>query len=357
MWRSAHTAKPFFKAAILRAKVMFRFIAITCAAGIFMAGASLAEGYVSVKRITKNVAGTDVPVRVYYPTDVQAIETRFGPWTLDIAKNAPPSAGSYPLIMISHGLGGNDWNHHLLARSLVMSGFVVGAVRHPDDFMRVGTPEHLALRPLELRMALDAVLEDRVFSSLIDETRIGAFGFSIGGYTVLTAAGGLIDLNRIAQHCKTSQNDPEYCIGEENGDPLPIWLRAKRMFYKTPNVDLEQDLYDPRLKSIVLAAPVGLPFSDLTRATQPVLLIRAGNDQSLRHPYHAHHIKELLTKPPEYKVIEDLHHYAFLSPFPEQIASEVGAPAQDPDGFDRLAFLNEINDEIVAFFAQSLNVE
>lgn len=313
-----------------------------------------AETYVSVKRISTEVVGVEVSVRVYYSTKIEALNTRFGPWELDIAKNAEPIDGKYPLIMISHGLGGNDWNHHLLASRLVKAGFMVAAVRHPDDLLRVAEPEHAVLRPLELRSALDEVLNHETFSSLIDQTKIGAFGFSAGGYTVLVAAGGLADRNRITNHCVKPQNDPEFCVGEEGGQQLPFWLRAKRAFYSMPKVELEQELGDTRLKAIVVAAPVGSPFNDLSRITQPTLLIRAGHDQTLRYPYHAQSIHTLLTIKHEYRVIEGLHHYAFLSPFPDTIATEVGEPAQDPEGFDRQEFLVTMNKDITTFFSTVL---
>lgn len=309
--------------------------------------------YVSVQRIQTEVAGVEVPVRVFYPTEAQALKTRFGPWELNIAKNAQPIEGSYPLIMVSHGLGGNAWNHHLLASSLVKAGFIVAAVRHPDDFLRVGEPEHAVLRPLELRSALDAMLKDSTFGALIDSNKIGAFGFSVGGYTVLTAAGGLANRNRIIQHCAEPTNDPEFCIGEDGGEQLPLWLRTRRAFYSIPIIKIDQDFQDIRIKVIVVAAPVGLPFHDLSRITQSTMLIRAGSDQTLRYPYHAENVHNLLPEEHIYRVIDGLHHYAFLSPFPDTIASEVGEPAQDPEGFKRQKFLEVMNDEIVVFFSEA----
>jgi predicted dienelactone hydrolase len=313
-----------------------------------------AETYVSTLRLSTQVSGVEVAIRVFYPTATQAKNTRFGPWELNIAKNAEPIEGSYPLVIVSHGLGGNDWNHHLLASRLVEAGFVVAAVRHPDDLLRVGEPEHGILRPLELRSALDQVLRSEPFSTLIDRNRIGAFGFSAGGYTVLAVAGGLTDLNRIVEHCAAAQNDPQFCIGEKGGEELPFWLWAKRAFYSIPKVDTKQELQDTRIKALVVAAPVGVSFNDLSRITQSTLLIRAGNDQTLRYPYHAQNVHERLPHKHEYMVIENLHHYAFLSPFPDTIASEVGEPAQDPEGFDRQEFLDVMNDVITEFFSKNL---
>lgn len=313
-----------------------------------------AEEYdVGIRRIMTEFAGVEVPVRVFYPTLENATETRFGPWELSAAKNAVPASGQFPLIAVSHGLSGTDWNHHLLASSLVKAGFVVAAVRHPDDLLRIGQPEITVLRPRELTAAIDAVLIDNRFGPIVDAEKIGAFGFSLGGFTVLAAAGGRIEYGKIAQHCSNAGNDPEFCIGEEGGEPLPMWLRARRLVYSIPEVDLAEDVLDPRIDAVVASAPVGLLFNDMSRVQMPVLLYRASSDQSLRAPYHAENIHKLLTVEHRYRVIDDLHHYAFLSPFPDSIAAEVGEPAQDPSGFDRGAFLEEINGEVVDFFRET----
>lgn len=309
---------------------------------------------VGIRRIMTEVAGVEVPIRIFYPTREEATETKFGPWELLAAKNSASASGRFPLIAISHGLSGNDWNHHLLASNLVKAGFVVAAVQHPDDLLRIGLPEIAVLRPRELSAAIDAVLKDDRFGSNIDEKNIGAFGFSLGGFTVLAAAGGRIDYAKIAQHCSNAENDPEFCIGEEGGEPLSMWLRARRLVYSIPEADLTQDVLDPRIDAVVVAAPVGLLFNDMSRVQMSVLLFRAGADQSLRFPYHAENVHNLLPNEHTYQVFDGLHHYAFLSPFPEKIADQVGEPAQDPDGFDRAGFLAETNQTIVEFFRQKL---
>ena len=221
-----------------------------------------AEEYnVSVRRIMTEFVGVEVPVRVFYPTLENATEARFGPWELSAAKNATPASGQFPLITISHGLSGNDWNHHLLAGRLVKAGFVVAAVRHPDDLLRVGRPEITVLRPRELTAAIDAVLIDNRFGPIVDAERIGAFGFSLGGFTVLAAAGGRIQYEKIVRHCSNAENDPEFCIGEDGGMPLPMWLRTRRLVYSIPQVDLKEDVLDSRIDAVVAAAPVGVIFT------------------------------------------------------------------------------------------------
>ena len=312
---------------------------------------------VGVGKIETEVAGVEIHVRVFYPTSETATETRFGPWELTVARDAKLAPGPFPLVAVSHGLGGNDWNHHLLASDLARGGFVVAAVRHPDDFLRVGLPEIAVLRPRELSAAIDAVLSSNRFAPSLDKERIGAFGFSLGGYTVLAAAGGRVDQRRISEHCQNADNDPEFCTGQDGGARWPLSLRAQRLFYSVPDVDLDQDVIDRRIKAAVVASPVGVLFDDLSRVTMPLLLLRAGNDQSLRYPYHAEHVHNLLPNDHTYQVLQGLHHYAFLSPFPGSIAKEVGEPAIDPEGFDREAFLFETNQVIVEFFRETLLVE
>ena len=50
----------------------------------------------------------------------------------------------------------------------------------------------------------------------------------------------------------------------------------------------------------------------------------------------------------------EAHHFAFISPFPPALIDEVGPPARDPAGFDRRAFLAEIDKQILRFFDDAL---
>ena len=74
-----------------------------------------AEG-IGVRKLSQRVAGAQVSVRVYFPSEQRSTATEFGPWRLPLVKNAHVNTGIYPLVMISHGLDGNDWDHHLLAK-------------------------------------------------------------------------------------------------------------------------------------------------------------------------------------------------------------------------------------------------
>ena len=227
----------------------------------------------------------------------------------------------------------------------------MAALRHPDDLLRVGTPAQSVLRPLELTAGVDAVFSSPIFGARIDRQRVSAFGVSLGGVTVLAAAGGRMNGSLSAEHCSNNaQADLGFCVGKPGGELMPIWLRLRRAVCRVPPVNLDQDLYNRRFQLRVLAAPAGLPFDDLSAVTVPVMLPRVGADVTLRFPYHAQRLHLRLLNPNRYEVIEGSHHYVFLSPFPDRITKEVGRPAQDRLGFDRRPFLNRMNAEIVRFF-------
>ena len=76
----------------------------------------------------------------------------------------------------------------------------MAALRHPDDLLRVGTSAQSVLRPLELTAGVGAVLSSPIFGAGIDRQRVSAFGVSLGGVTVLAAAGGRMNGSLSAEH-------------------------------------------------------------------------------------------------------------------------------------------------------------
>lgn len=100
-----------------------------------------------------------------------------------------------PLILFSHGTGGSVMGLTWLAEALVEAGcIVVGANHHGNT----GEEEYRAEgficwweRIRDLSVLLDNVLTSSTFKGRIDEDRISATGFSLGGYTVLGLLGAV----------------------------------------------------------------------------------------------------------------------------------------------------------------------
>ena len=116
------------------------------------------------------------------------------------------------------------------------------------------------------------------------------------------------------------------------------------------------DLSDRRVGAVVAVAPVGALFGDgaFTGVEVPAQIHRLEGDRVLRRPWHEDNIMKLMGRNASLVRHPQAHHFAFLSPFPDALISEVGAPARDPAGFDRRAFLSKIDRQILRFFDGTL---
>lgn len=98
-----------------------------------------------------------------------------------------------PLIMLSHGTGGAAEDLDWLAERLNAGGFLVAGVdHHGNTYNEEYFPEGFAFnweRPRDVSFLLDCIIR----ANDVDTSRIGAVGFSIGGFTVAALLGAEID--------------------------------------------------------------------------------------------------------------------------------------------------------------------
>jgi predicted dienelactone hydrolase len=103
-----------------------------------------------------------------------------------------------PLILLSHGTGGAAATLSWLAEAMAARGCTVAAVDHHGN---TSVEPYVALgfarvweRPRDFTVVLDALAGDPD----IDLTRVGAAGFSLGGYTVAALLGARVSPRRLA---------------------------------------------------------------------------------------------------------------------------------------------------------------
>jgi len=199
-------------------------------------------------------AGSKFPMLVMYPTSAPEKDERLGPFSLRVATAVPPLAGTYPLVIISHGSGGTHVSHRELARHLASKGFVVGVPEHPfnnrNDNTLADTVEILSERPRNIRATVDWFFVRSPFSSFLKADSFSIVGHSMGGYTALAVAGG-----------------------------VPTSLPHQTTDRQAKRIDVVED---PRLKSIVLLAPTTVWFrlhGALDRVTAPILMIASYHDE------------------------------------------------------------------------------
>jgi predicted dienelactone hydrolase len=319
--------------------------AAVLAIAVLGATPALSAGFEQV--MVPDPGGPPLEVGIWYPSQDPATSQRLGLFEQSVANGGAVAGRGLPLIVMSHGTGGSFEGHYDTALALAEAGFVVAAVTHTGDNYREQTQVgRLENRPRHIKVLIDYMLASWPHRDTIDPSRIGMFGFSAGGFTALVAIGGTPDLSTVAPYC-AAHPDEWSCrmIKDHNIDisgrstEAPDWV------------------HDPRIAAAVIASPaVAYAFSakSLSAVTVPIQLWRGDSDEILPHPNYAQTVYDRLPVKPEYHVVPNAGHFAFLAPCSQSLAAMVPEICHDPAGFDRTAFHREFNPAVVAFFKAKL---
>ncbi|MDH3691182.1 MAG: hypothetical protein OEU36_17195 [Gammaproteobacteria bacterium] len=306
---------------------------------------------------TADPMGGQMHYALWYPTNVPNGTVKAGPFEFPGTQEAKPAVGQFGLVILSHGSGGSPLGHWDTAIALVKAGFIAAGPLHPRNNIRddIGDDQRIVLdgRPRQLSAVIDALLSQQAWSSRIDTSKIAAFGFSAGGYTVLAALGAEPDFSRTLDHCELHAEDDPYCriINALESEKRAVRARA----YAEP----AQRLHDGRLCAAVIADPFTAPFSDASLKAMPparLLIFRPEVEDVLNAEFHASRVIHLLKQRDDFPDPRDIlvpkaSHLSFIVPLPES----VGRSLAGPEGFDRVVFHEEMNSTIVAFFKQALS--
>ncbi len=272
--------------------------------------------------------GLTFPLLVLYPSNTAGQPENIGPYTLDVALDAPIAPGPFPLVLVSHGTGGTPLTHRLLAHALARHGFVVGLPRHHanhrDDNSWHNTPGNLTARPRHLRLAIDGLLAE--FGAALRPDWVAVIGHSLGGYSALALAGG-----------RPGSLPHEHADGTPQ--PIPV-------------------VPDARVRALVLLAPATSWYraaGALREVRVPILLLLGDQDEWTPDFYAQIVLNGVADRGKvTHRLIKNAGHYSFFSPFPPERTGPAFPPSQDPPGFDRARFQSELQAEIREFLAQQL---
>ena len=288
--------------------------------------ASSASAVVLQRLSVTDAPGAPIEVGVWAPTDFAPDRT-------------------YRLIVISHGTGSDFRGHEDTARALASAGFVVASLTHTGDNWRDSSRSaDLPQRPRQLSRLIDFMLTEWESHSTLDPEDVGAFGFSAGAFTVLAAAGAEPDLSRFADHCRTNPSFFDCRLVAANA--------GAAYMTETPHW-----VHDARIKAVVAAAPaLGFAFGErgLAGVRQPVQLWTATQDDIVPSAQYAEPVRDALPARPDYRVVEGAGHFDFLPPCSERLAAAAPQICMATPGFDRAAFHDTFNKEIVSFFESKL---
>jgi len=305
---------------------------------------------------------------IWYPTSEDAKEEL---WEVAVFKagwsafKSPllRSDNKYPLIILSHGTGGSAMQLSWLAEQLVVAGNIVVAVNHHGNtaFEEKLAPQGFVLwweRSRDISVVIDKMLSESRFADHIDADRIGAAGFSLGGYTVLSVVGGITSLDKKSKFCNQHPDEPVCQLPPEAGVDLndieDLLANDKDAIESVSRAG--QSYFDARVKAVMSIAPVhvsSFTVASLERIEVPVRLVVGSADKQATPKYNAnvaaHNIKQS-----ELTQLDDVSHYTFLSPCNAKGLQFVKNLCVDQNGVDRVSIHDQVGLYAVRFFARNL---
>jgi predicted dienelactone hydrolase len=273
-----------------------------------------------------------------------------------------PTFGKFPLVVLSHGTGGSAMQMAWLGTYLAARGYIVAGVNHPGNNGVTGYTTQGFIegweRAKDVSTVISAMLADPRFGSKIDPDRIGAAGFSYGGFTMMELAGARMDVNRILAWCdqvKGACNPPE----------MPDLMEKFKAIQQQPEMQqaLQRsgDSYrEPRIRAVFAIAPaVAQAFSPeaLQKIAIPVEIV-AGEADTIAPPrenaqFYAANIKDAkLTILPG-----GIGHYTFLDVGTDAAKKQFPQLAVDNPGVDREAVHQQVAEMAASFFDRELAPE
>lgn len=249
--------------------------------------------------------------RVWYPADSGVTERDIaldGIFVGRAAVDGPmtPSPARFPLVLLSHGTGGGSSNLIWLAERLARHGFIAAAVDHFGNTFGNNSPEGVIAvwrRPADISRVLDALLADARFGGRIAPNRIGAAGFSAGGYTVIALAGAVYHPELMAEHCRSASRTPD------------CQLSGNVKVASLPDRDAASLSYrDPRIRAVfAMAPPVGPGFdaAGLAAVHVPVQIVAGANDELVPVASNAQHYASLIAGS-RLEVLDAAGHFVFM---------------------------------------------
>jgi predicted dienelactone hydrolase len=305
---------------------------------------------------------------IWYPAAAGAmpVERVIGPagsplFALGRWADAPPwRGGRHPLIVVSHGTGGSAQMMAWLAADLAARGYIVAAVNHPgNNALEAYTAEGFLLwweRARDVTVVVDGLLRSRDLAARIDRTRIGAAGFSLGGYTVLALAGARTDPERWRAFCRSPLRE-----GCEAPPEFPnLFARwsdlESRPSFREATRRAGRSYRDGRIRAVFAIAPALGPAlipESLAAIRLPVAIVSGADDRVVPVTSNA---RAIASRIPDamLTLVPGAGHYTFLAPCTQEGRARQPLLCGDAAGVDRGAVHRQTVDLAARFFATTL---
>lgn len=296
-----------------------------------------------------------VKTEIWYPTNDTTKQniTKDYPFKLPpTSKGAVIAPGNFPLIMLSHGTGGNRISQMWLACELAGNGYIVASVDHFGNTLDNKIPENFVKvwdRPLDISYAIDNILINSDWKSTIDSTQIGMVGFSLGGYTAIGLAGGILDYKQLKKFSKTKEGKNEFNLPE---------LGDVSKFITPEIIELGDKEYKNLKENIIsafvaMAPAIGQGFNNKSQfemVDKPMLIIGAQNDKRTPINTNAKHYSELINGSEYIELEGQIGHYIFMNEAKYGLERNAPIVFKDDKSVDRKEIHKQVAKTIIDFF-------
>jgi predicted dienelactone hydrolase len=327
--------------------------AVTRPAYVGNAGIMYGAAYAPVRQAS-------VDFHIWYPAEPGGAAVTVGGngvfYGTPAGRGAPHQPGRFPVIIISHGAGGNAGQFGWIASQLAEAGFVVILPNHPGTTS--GNADAAAAvrvweRPADVSAVLDELTAHPDAYPFIDANRVAMLGFSAGGYTAMALSGARVDPKKL-------QN---FCDGTDHGMSDCAFLA--RFGVNLHTLDLSpaaQDLRDPRIRTSVVIEPgivSTLTQASLSQIEIPMLIVNLGNEDLVPDGVYARSAAETIPTA-TYAIVPDAIHFSFLAECKALGAAilkdegELDPLCDDAGGRSRADIHREVADKIIAYLRQTL---
>jgi predicted dienelactone hydrolase len=273
---------------------------------------------------------------------------------LELYPDAPRAEDGlrHPLVVFSHGAGGNATGYAWFGQYLAARGYIVAMLYH----YRANTYDSSALymrnriwqRPHDVAVHITHLLGDPAWGPRIDPERIGVAGHSQGGFTALWVGGAEVDPARFEAYQRRWKENPA----------VPAYLRAEMEVDAAPALGVR----DARVRAAFAMAPgdvqgFGMDAAGLGRMAVPAYIIVGEGDTTTppadNAAFAAEHIPdavlEILPGPVGHEIFGNECDAIGRDNYPEACV--------DAPGVDRTALHAHIGAAAVAFFDARLGVQ
>ncbi|WP_025663051.1 alpha/beta hydrolase family protein [Aquimarina megaterium] len=283
---------------------------------------SIQVGQKSITYIDKS-RNRPLVTEIWYPThdafvkkdSVSKKETLFK--TIETIPNASLLGDKRPLLLVSHGTGGNRFSLTWFIEKMVKEGYIVVSVDHYGNSTDNKLPREFVKwweRAIDIQYVLNTVLEDEFFKKKIDVTKIGGVGFSLGGYTNIALAGGYVDRNK-RKTANTSEVDRKAPPEFPNTDEVIDF--EKDSLIVSSYIKYKDQVKDKRIKAFFVMSPaIGFGFHSKKQTqsiTAPICIVAGKGDTNTPVEQNALHYHNLISTSEVHLFDENVDHYVFLN--------------------------------------------